>query len=206
MVVLGCAGKPPAKVESPAGPPPWHGAEIGKAAPDFALPDLDGKSWTLRELKGNTVVLEWFNPKCPLVIAPHTKGTLAADAVKHHIEKGVVWLAINSAASGKEGFGREENLEGKKRYGIDYPILSDQMGVAGRAYGATNTPQMFVIDKDGTLVYRGATDNSPDGDGGAPATGPLVNYVEEALAALEAGRPVTVKETRAYGCKVRYAH
>jgi Redoxin len=202
--VVSCGGKRPEPTTVSAAPPPWRGAEIGRPAPDFTLADLDGKSWSLRELKGNAVVLEWFNPKCPHVGPPHMKGSLATPE-KRHLDKGVVWLAINSAASGKEGFGREENLEGKRRYGIDYPILTDRMGVTGHAYGATDTPQFFVIDRDGTLVYRGAIDNSPDGDGATPASGIFVNYVDAALVALEAGHPVSVKETKPYGCSVRYA-
>src|SRR5262245_21248899 len=182
FIVIGCAGKRPSDAKSATSSAVQRrGAEVGKPAPDFTLTDLDGKSWNLRQLKGSPVVLEWFNPKCPLVIESHTTGSLVGSA-KRHVEKGVVWLAINSTASGKEGFGREENLEGKRRFGMDYPILFDQMGVAGHAYGATYMPYLFVLDKEGTVVYRGAIDNSADGDTGPPAGGRLVNHVDEVLA------------------------
>ncbi len=74
-----------------------------------------------------------------------------------------------------------------------------------RCHGATNTPHMFVIDKTGKLVYAGAIDNSPDGEGQSPEGGRLVNYVDEALAALAAGQPVKTPQTKAYGCTVKYA-
>ena len=180
-------------------------AEVGKPAPDFALKDLDGKEVRLSSFKGKTVVLEWFNPGCPFVDKSHTKGSLK-DAPKKHIKTGVVWLAINSGAPGKQGHGVEANREGAKKYGMDYPILLDESGEVGKTYGATNTPHMFVIDDKGTLVYKGAIDNSPDGEGESPTGGKLVSYVEEALAAVAAGKAPATTETKAYGCGVKYGH
>ena len=66
-------------------------AEIGKPAPDFTLSDLDGKQVKLSELRGKTVVLEWFNPGCPFVKAAHTEGSLKTLAADH---PEVVWLAV----------------------------------------------------------------------------------------------------------------
>ena len=80
--------------------------------------------------------------------------------------------------------------------------LSRLSGTAGRIYEAWIG---HVIDGAGTLVYRGAVDNSPDGEGESPTGGKLIRYVEEALAALGAGKPVAVAETEAYGCSVKYA-
>ncbi len=74
----------------------------------------------------------------------------------------------------------------------------------GKLYGATNTPHMFVIDPEGTLRYRGAIDNSPDGEGDSPTGPKLIYYVDEALTSLAAGKPVELKETKAYGCGVKY--
>lgn len=178
-------------------------AEVGKAAPDFTLTDYSGKSFHLADLKGKTVVLEWFNADCPFVKASHLKGSLKTDA-KKHTDRGVVWLGVNSAAPGKQGHGPERVAAGKQAFGIDHPILADESGAVGKAYGATNTPHMYVIDKEGVLVYKGAIDNSPDGEGESPAGGKLINYVDAALEDLAAGRPVGVKETKAYGCSVKY--
>jgi hypothetical protein len=64
---------------------------------------------------------------------------------------------------------------------------------------------MFVVTKDGKLAYKGAIDNSPDGERGAPEGGVLVEYVSAALEDLAAGRPVRTAETKAYGCTVKFA-
>jgi peroxiredoxin len=179
-------------------------AAIGKEAPDFTLHDLDGNSIRLSQYRGKIVVLEWFNPGCPFVRASHTKGSLKGTAARH-TKNGVVWVAVNSAATGKQGAGADANREAAKRFGIDHPILLDETGAVGKAYGATNTPHMFVVDSKGTLVYKGAIDNSPDGEGESAPDGKLVSYVDEAIAALSAGRPVATAETKAYGCGVKYA-
>lgn len=184
---------------------PLAHAEVGKPAPDFTLSDLSGRPVHLGDFRGKTVVLEWFNPGCPFVRKAHTKGSLVGTA-KRYMDQGVVWLAVNSAAPGKEGYGPAMNADGQRTYGMNYPILVDESGDVGHAYGATNTPHMFVIDTSGTLVYRGAIDNSPDAEGESPAGGKLVNYVDATMADLAAGRPVGTPSTEAYGCSVKYAH
>ncbi|APR75608.1 Thiol-specific antioxidant family (AhpC/TSA) protein [Minicystis rosea] len=178
-------------------------AEVGKPAPDFTLKDYEGKTVHLADLRGKTVVLEWFNPDCPFVKASHTKGSLK-DLAKRSTAKGIVWLAINSSAPGKQGHAPERVAAGKQAFGIDHAVLVDETGAVGHQYGATNTPHMYVIDPQGVLAYRGAIDNSPDGEGDSPTGGKLVNYVEAALDDLAAGRPVATKETKAYGCGVKY--
>jgi peroxiredoxin len=180
-------------------------AKVGAPAPDFELPDLDGKRVKLSDLRGKIVVLEWFNPECPFVKASHTKGSLV-DTAKRQTASGVVWLAVNSNAAGKQGAGAEKNREGKERFALTHPILLDETGQVGKRYDAKRTPHMYVIDTKGTLVYRGAIDNSPDGEGESPKDGKLVNYVDTALADLGAGRPVATAETEAYGCSVKYAN
>lgn len=185
--------------------PPGEHADVGKPAPDFALKDLDGKEVRLSSFKGKTVVIEWFNPGCPFVKAAHSKGSLK-DAAQRHSKSGVVWLAVNSGAPGKQGAGAETNREAAKTWTMQHPILLDESGTVGKLYGATNTPHMMVVDSKGTLVYRGAIDNSPDGEGESPTGGKLVSYVDSAITDLGSGKPVATAETKAYGCGVKYAH
>ena len=196
---------PDAHAAAPQGGPQQLGASAaGRApAPAFDLKDLEGKIVKLADFKGKTVVLEWFNPDCPLVRNSHTKGSLVSTA-KTWRAKGIVWLAINSSAEGKQGFGLEANQAGRTKFALENPILLDPTGATGKAYGATNTPHMFVVDPEGNLAYRGAIDNSPDGEGDSPTSGTLVNYVSQALEELGAGKPVSVPETKAYGCSVKY--
>ena len=168
-----------------------------------SLTDYEGKAVHLADLRGKTVVLEWFNPDCPFVKKAHTKGSLNGLA-KRWTDKGVVWLGIDSAAPGKQGHDAVDVAAGKKAFEIDHPILADESGKVGHLYGATNTPHLFVVDPKGVLVYRGAIDNSPDGEGESPTGGKLVNYVDAALSAVTAGKPVETSTTKAYGCSVKY--
>ena len=194
--------EPDAKPE-PAAPPiaaDAH-AEVGKPAPEFTLTDVDGKAHTLSSYRGKTVVLEWFNPQCPFVNHAHTEGSLVSMA-KDETAKGVVWLAINSGAPGKQGHGPEANIEGKTKFGLEHPILLDETGAVGHAYGAEKTPHVFLIDPSGTLLYRGAIDNAPFGE--VDGEGETINYLGEALQALRAGQAVGTPETPAYGCTVKY--
>lgn len=193
----------PAAAPAPAAAAAAAGAKVGEPAPDFTLTDYDGKTVHLADLKGKTVVLEWFNPDCPFVKASHLKGSLR-DSAKRHAAEGVVWLGVNSAAAGKQGNAPDRVAAGKQAFGLDHPILIDASGQVGRLYGATNTPHMYVIDGKGILVYRGAIDNSPDGEGESPEGGKLINYVDAALSELAAGKPITTRETKAYGCGVKY--
>ena len=189
---------------APPEPAPLEAARIGAVAPDFELPDLDGKLVKLSSFRGNPVVLEWFNPGCPFVKASHTKGSLVGTAARQ-VKAGVVWLAINSGGPGKQGYGAEANREGRATFKLEHPILLDETGRVGHAYAAAHTPHLYVIDAQGVLVYRGAIDNSPDGEGESPTGGKLVNYVDAALGDLQAKRPVAIAETEAYGCSVKYA-
>ena len=127
-------------------------ASIGQPAPAFSLQDLAGKTHNLSDYQGKPVVLEWFNPGCPFVKAAHTEGSLVTTAAELE-KKGFVYLAINSGGPGKQGHGQEANAAGQERFGLKHPILLDETGAIGKAYGATNTPHIFVIDQKGTLVY-----------------------------------------------------
>jgi peroxiredoxin len=194
----------PTTTTPPAPEPPPPVSLVGKPAPEFTLKDLDGKDVSLASFRGKTVVLEWFNPECPYVKKSHGKGSLVGTA-KKHTDAGVVWLAINSGGAGKQGHDPAVNQAAAKEWSLAHPILRDESGATGKAYGATNTPHMFVIDKAGTVIYAGAIDNSPDGEGGSPEGGTLINYVDAAIADNAAGKPVAAPQTKAYGCSVKYS-
>jgi peroxiredoxin len=175
-------------------------AELGQPAPDFTLTDLEGKEYRLGDYDGKIVVLEWFNPDCPFVKKHHLKNKTMAETYARFRDDGVVWLAINSGGPGKQGHGKERNVRAREQYGIVYPLLLDETGRVGRMYEAKTTPHMYVIDRDGILVYRGAID-----DNRSPGTLGETNYVAECLAALFAGKHPELKETKSYGCSVKYA-
>ena len=79
-------------------------------------------------------------------------------------------------------------------------MLDDSSGTVGHAYDARTTPHLFVIDREGVIVYQGAIDDDPRGSRGEDA----VNYVAQALDELLAGKPISVPETKPYGCSVKY--
>ncbi len=174
-------------------------AIIGKPAPEFTLSDLDGEQVKLSDLKGKTVVLEWFNPGCPYVKYAHAGGPLESLAEERANDE-IVWLAINSSAPGKQGHGIEVNKSAAESWSMNHPILIDEDGTVGRLYNARTTPQMFVVDGDGTLVYGGALDNSPLGK----SQGELTNYVVAALDEVASDGRVAIDETKPYGCSVKY--
>jgi hypothetical protein len=178
-------------------------ATVGEAAPDFSLVDLGGQSHRLSDYRGKTVVLEWTNPSCPIVGKHYRSGNMPA-LQKSAEADGVVWLSINSGYAGSYGdFDPAKAAEWLKSHGAaPTEYLRDRDGRVGRLYGATATPDMFVISAAGTLVYAGAIDSIPSSDESDIAR--ATNYVKAALDSLKAGQPVAVPTTRAYGCAVKY--
>ncbi len=174
---------------------------VGSPAPDFTLTCLDGNTHTLSDYKGKIAVLEWTNPGCP-VVQRHYKDGLMSALQKECLDKGVIWLVINSTNPGHSNYRPAEDL--KKIYAdwkASYTAyLMDADGKAGRALGAKTTPHMFVIDKDGKLAYSGAVDDDPQG------TRPdRVSHVRLAVSSLLKGEPVATTTTRPYGCSIKYA-
>jgi peroxiredoxin len=176
---------------------------VGKAAPKFTLSDTTGKKWTLSDLKGKIVVLEWFNFGCPFVKKHYGSGNMQK-LQKEYTAKGVTWLSINSSAKGKQGnaTSAEHEKAFKEKNAAPTAVLTDEDGSVGRAYGAKTTPDMYVIDKNGILVYAGAIDDKNGFEPSEIAT--AKNYVKAALDELLSGKTVTVAETKPYGCSVKY--
>ena len=114
-------------------------------------------------------------------------------------EKGVIWIAINSTAHATA----EKSEEFAKKHQLSYMIIDDSSGEIGHAYGARTTPHMFILDKQGLVVYAGAIDNAPLGR--VEQRQEIINYVDNALAELTEGKSVSTAETKAYGCTVKYA-
>ncbi len=173
-------------------------AKVGEAAPAFTLKDTEGKDVSLAGYIGKIVVLEWFNPDCPIVAA-HYKAETMAKAQTGFEGKDVVWLSINSGAVGKQGAGLERNQKAKTDWKMKNAILLDESGDVGRLYVATTTPHCFVIDAKGVLAYAGGID-----DGNAREFG-KTNLVVQAVTELLDGKAVSVPTSKPYGCSVKYA-
>jgi peroxiredoxin len=178
--------------------------QVGKGAPDFTLTDTNGKTHHLSEYKGKYVVLEWYNPDCPFVRKHYNSGNMQA-LQKEYVSKGVVWLSIDSSASGQEGNYPPSQLNqiATKNRSACTALLLDPDGKVGHLFGAKTTPDMYIINPQGTLVYQGAIDDKPSTDLGDVKT--AKNYVKSALEAVMGGQTVALTSTRPYGCSVKYA-
>ena len=183
--------------------PAYAVPEVGKPAPDFTLSDLLGKKYELSDYKGKYVVLEWVNFGCPFV-RKHYGSENMQHLQKEFTDKGVVWLSICSSAPGKQGNETPDAAKkGISKFGwAATAYLSDEDGKVGRLYNAKTTPDIFVVDPKGTLIYAGAIDDKPTPD---PATVKgSNNYVKAALTEATAGKPVSVPTTKPYGCSNKY--
>jgi len=177
--------------------------QVGKEAPDFTLTDIDGKKVKLSDFRKKFVVLEWFNDGCPFV-KKHYNSDNMQSLQKEFTKKGVVWLSICSSGAGQQGNHTDAEFKQilKKWNTAPTHFLVDADGKVGHLYGAKTTPDMFVIGKDGQLLYAGAIDDHPDTD--ADSIKISKNFVREALDQSMAGKSIATSTTKSYGCKVHY--
>lgn len=175
--------------------------EIGKPAPDFTGTDINGKTVKLSDYKGKIVVVESYNSDCPFC---HNQYSGATQALQKDLTgKGVIWLLVNSV--NPHNFSHRTDAQARQEW-TDLKInatawIDDSSGVIGHLYGMKTTPHVFVVNKDGNLVYEGAMDDHPD-----PFHDPRTarNYVRETVNDLLDGKPIEVSETKPYGCAVHY--
>jgi peroxiredoxin len=179
-------------------------ASVGQSAPAFSVTDTAGKTVSLADFKGKHVVLEWVNPGCPYVQKHYSSANMQGTQ-KAAVDKGVVWLAVNSTAPDAADYRAPAAMASwmKEQQAAASATLMDADGKVGRAYGARTTPHMYIIDPQGKLVYAGAIDSKPSSRA-ADVKG-ATNYVNQALGEALAGKPVSVAATQAYGCSVKYS-
>lgn len=178
-------------------------ARVGAPAPAFALPASNGRTVSLADFKGKTIVLEWTNHDCPYV-GKHYRGNNMQMLQKKWTARDVVWLSVISSAPGLQGYvtAAEANKLTAERNAAPSAVLFDLKGTVGRAYGARVTPHMFVISGDGMVVYAGGIDDKQSAQIEDLKT--ARNFVDGALTELAQGKPVSVTSARAYGCSIKY--
>lgn len=196
-ILLGLAAAAVLTVPAQAAP------ALGQPAPAFKATDAAGRTRSLAEFRGKTVVLEWTNNGCPYVQKHYNSGHMQG-LQREAARDGVVWLSIVSSAPGMQGYLKPNEAKAwKARVGAaSSDVLLDPTGVVGRAYDARTTPHMFIIDKAGKVAYMGGIDDQPTPD--PDSLKGARNYVTAALADVKAGRPVAEAATRPYGCSVKY--
>jgi peroxiredoxin len=177
--------------------------KVGAPAPNFTATDSHGKTESLDQFRGKYVVLEWHNNGCPYTIKHYESGNMQA-LQKQWTARGVTWFTVVSSAPGEQGYVNpaEENAYMAKMHADPTAALMDPDGKLGHLYDAKTTPEMYVIDPSGKLIYEGAIDNRPTPDQsdirGAD------NYVTDALTEALSGKQVATQYTRPYGCSVKY--
>ena len=174
----------------------------GQAAPDFTVTDTAGKPVKLSELRGKYVVLEWTNPDCPFVRNQYNKQGMQTQQ-KRWGGQDVVWVTINSTNRNHSEFKAPAVMSAwmKTQGGAPSVLAVDGESAVARTYGVKTTPEMYVIDPAGKVIYAGAID-----DGRSPRHDPLAanNYVQAALTQAKAGQPVAQASTAPYGCSLKY--
>ena len=178
-------------------------ARVGESAPDFSVTDTNGKAQKLSGYAGKFVVLEWSNRGCPYTQKHYSSGNMQR-LQREWTQRGVIWLTVISSAPGKQGYvtAAEENGWLKQVNAAPTAVLLDPAGALGHLYDAKTTPQLFVINPQGKLIYDGAIDDKPTTDQADIAH--ARNYLSQALDEATAGKQVSTPTSRPYGCSVKY--
>jgi peroxiredoxin len=170
---------------------------LGSPAPAWTdLPGVDGKKHSLSDWRDKEVVVVVFTcNSCPAAEAYEER-------IKEFVRKyaspqsKVALVAINVNRIPEDRL--DKMIERATERQFNFPYLYDESQRIGKAYGATYTPEFFVLDKERRVVYMGAMDDR------SPPAKPSRNYLEEAVKAALAGQKPAIGETLARGCKVRY--
>jgi peroxiredoxin len=164
--------------------------EIGAHAPEFkALPGVDGKEYSLGDMKDTKVVVVCFTcNRCPVAVAYEDR---FVEFSKKYAGKGVKFVAINANR-------RTEDLDVMKtraeEKGFNFPYVYDKSGKLATEYGAKVTPHIYVLDQNRHVAYVGAFDDNQNK--------PTKHYVADAVDALLAGKKVETTQTKAFGCGI----
>ena len=168
----------------------------GDVAPEFELPDTDGRTWSSTNGDVRATVVVFTCNHCPYALAWHDR---IAQVARDYADRGATFLAVNS--NDAERYPRDSLEAMKQRVASEdwpMPYLRDETQEVARAYGAKVTPDVFVLDAQRRLRYRGA----PDGDYDDPDQ--RARWLRDALDALLAGRDPAVAETDPVGCSIKW--
>jgi peroxiredoxin len=162
--------------------------KTGTAAPDFTLKDLDGNTHPLADLRGRIAVLVFWSAECPW----SARADKAISGMRSEWGTDVVVLAV--AANANESM--EERISAASARDVS-PLLLDEKGELAKLFGASITPEVFLIDREGILRYQGAFD-----DANFRQPEPTRNYLWEAVEAVLADENPVPGEVPAYGCTI----
>ena len=172
---------------------------LGTTAPDFRLPDTNGKIVSLADFKDSPALLVIFMCNhCPYVI--HIRAGLARLARDYQPKRiAIVGINANDVANYPDDSPARMKDEVKSA-GYIFPYLYDETQAVAKAYRAACTPDIFLFDGNRKLVYRGQMDDSRPGNG-IPVTG---KDLRAALDAVLAGKPVPPNQKASIGCNIKW--
>ncbi|MCI5072388.1 redoxin domain-containing protein [bacterium] len=188
-------------------------ANIGQKAPAFSAIGHDGKTYSLENLKGKYIVLEWFNPSCPYVKKHYNSKNLPniQKEAKSDKKHPLVWLSISSSYKKHPAY--FSNDEAKKIMS-DFDsnadaFIIDESGEIGKAFGASATPHIFIIDPEGKLIYQGGVDGGKNANSlkASSIKSAEHKYLKDVLFnRIFKGKTIEseIASTRAIGCSVKY--
>ena len=184
-----------------AGTPFKKGYELGDTVADFKLKNVDGKFVALSDYKSSKGVILIFDCNtCPYSKAYNSR-IIALH--KKYAGKGFPVMTINTNdAAMSPGDSYDEMVKQAKKKEYDFPYLHDEQQEVGHAFGATNTPHVFVLENKGgkfKIAYIGAIDNNSRDAASADK-----KYVEDAIEAILSGKEVPTTKTKAVGCGIKY--
>ena len=177
--------------------PPNGGTSVGELAPHFSLPDTDGNQHAVGDADDAAAVVVVFTCNhCPYALAWHER---IMQVARDYGQRGVRFLAVNPNDAERYPADSYEAMQ-RRVAAEDWPMpyLHDAAQEVARAFGARTTPDIFVLDAGGRVVYRGA----PDADHGDPSLDAA--WLREALDDVLAGRPVRRPQTEPVGCSVKW--
>jgi len=166
---------------------------IGADAPTFSLTTIDGKPFSLADAtKSNSLVVVMFiSTQCPYSNAYNDR---MRDMAAAYAKKGVQFVGVNSNKTETV----QDVVDHAKKHGHTFTIVKDPDNKVADLYGASHTPEVYVVDKAGKLRYHGRIDENSDD--AAKVTSP---DLKNALDALLAGQTVAKTETKAFGCSIK---
>ncbi len=172
--------------------------EIQQQAPDFSLPGVDGKTYSLGDFGDADILVVVFSCNhCPYVVGSEDRMIRLYDEYK---PKGVEMVAINSNEEQNHPTDSFDHMvERAREKGFKFPYLRDESQEVARAYGALRTPHFFVFDKDRKLRYTGRMDDNPRQEGAE-----TTHELRDALDALLKGESPPVEVTNPIGCNVKW--
>lgn len=172
--------------------------EIGNPAPDFNLPGVDGKTCSLADFAGKAAVVIIFSCNhCPVVMEYEDRMVALQ---RDYADRGVALVAINCNDAENYPADSFENMKLRAQSkGFNFPYLYDESQQSAMQYGATRTPEVFLVGPGRKLAYHGRIDDSADDPAGVER-----HELREALDQLLAGGSVAVPETTPVGCTIKW--